>query len=59
ANTGHNEEALAIMVQAYGKLGMDTLQADTRRILALNFPQSAYLTQPWEYRGQPWWKFWG
>ncbi len=59
ANTGHNEEALAIMEQAYGKLGMSALQADTRRILALNFPQSTYLKQPWEYRGQPWWKFWG
>ena len=59
ANTGHNEEALAILEQAYGKLGQKQLQEDTRRILALNFPQSPYLTAPWEPRQLPWWQFWG
>jgi outer membrane protein assembly factor BamD len=59
ANTGHNEEALAILEQAYGKLGQKQLQEDTRRILALNFPQSVYLSTPWEPRQLPWWQFWG
>jgi len=33
-----NEESLQIMAQAYDKLGMDDLAADTRRVLAANFP---------------------
>jgi outer membrane protein assembly factor BamD len=33
-----NEESLRIMAKAYEKLGMSDLAADTRRVLALNFP---------------------
>ena len=58
-NTGHNEEALAIVVAAYEALKMKDLAADARRVLALNFPNSAYLQSPWQVREQSWWKFWG
>ena len=33
-----NAESLRIMAKAYEELGMSDLAADTRRILALNFP---------------------
>lgn len=59
ANTGHNEEALAIIVVAYERLGMKDMAADARRVLQLNFPQSSYLQTPWQVREQSWWKFWG
>jgi len=59
ANTGYNEEALAIIVVAYERLGMKDMAADARRVLQLNFPQSSYLQTPWQVREQSWWKFWG
>ena len=34
-----NERSLRIMARAYDELGMDDLAADTRRVLALNFPE--------------------
>lgn len=58
ANTGYNEEALAIMVAAYDKLGMKALSEDSLRVLQLNYPQSQYLQTPWQTQGMPWWKFW-
>ena len=58
ANTGYNEEALAIMVTAYDKLGMKALSEDSKRVLQMNFPQSQYLNSPWQAQGMPWWKFW-
>ena len=33
-----NADSLRIMAESYEKLGMTDLAADTRRILALNFP---------------------
>lgn len=41
-----SEEALSIMVRAYGSLGMDGLRTDTERILLKNYPNSAFLKQP-------------
>ncbi|HTT10849.1 MAG TPA: outer membrane protein assembly factor BamD [Burkholderiaceae bacterium] len=38
-----SEEALSIMVRAYGSLGMDGLRNDTERILLQNYPNSAFL----------------
>jgi outer membrane protein assembly factor BamD len=38
-----SEEALSIMVRAYGSLGMDGLRSDTERILLTNYPNSAFL----------------
>lgn len=37
------EEALAIMVSGYDRLGLGDLSADARRVLATNFPSSPYL----------------
>ncbi|SCK25794.1 outer membrane protein assembly factor BamD [Vogesella sp. LIG4] len=59
SNTGYNEEALAIMVVAYDKLGMKDLSQDSTRVLQTNFPQSRYLQNPWRPKEMPWWKFWG
>jgi outer membrane protein assembly factor BamD len=38
-----SEEALSIIVRAYGSLGMDNLRADAERILLKNYPNSAFL----------------
>lgn len=37
------EEALAIMITGYKRLGLEDLSADARRVLEKNFPQSVYL----------------
>ncbi|WP_131862328.1 outer membrane protein assembly factor BamD [Crenobacter luteus] len=58
ANTPFVEEALALMVSAYDKLGMKPLGDDARRVLALNYPNSAYLQKAWSVEEMPWWKFW-
>jgi outer membrane protein assembly factor BamD len=58
ANTPNVEEALAIMVAGYDKLGMKQLSDDARRVLALNYPNSAYLKHEWQVSELPWWKFW-
>lgn len=38
------EHALGLMMLAYEKIGLKDLAADSRRVLALNFPHSQYLT---------------
>ena len=58
ANTGYNEEALALMAVAYDKLGMADLSNDAKRVLALNYPNSAYLRNGWKVEEMPWWRFW-
>lgn len=57
SNTPNMEEALAIMVAAYDKLGMKQLSDDSRRVLSLNYPNSAYL-KGWRNGEISWWKFW-
>lgn len=57
-NTRYVEEALAVMVSGYDHLGMTQLRDDSRRVLALNYPNSQYLTKPWQAVDMPWWKFW-
>lgn len=57
-NTRFIEESLAIMQEAYTRLDKPELAADTRRILAQNFPNSPYLTTPWRANGMPWWRYW-
>lgn len=52
-----NEEGLAIMVEAYDKLGEKELGADAQRVLALNFPKSRYLPGYKEGK-KPWYKLW-
>ena len=36
-----NARSLQIMAEAYDRLGMDDLAADTRRVLAENFPNDS------------------
>ncbi|MCB1960788.1 MAG: outer membrane protein assembly factor BamD [Rhodocyclaceae bacterium] len=55
--TPATEEALYILTQAYGALGMTALRDDAQRVLTQSFPQSAYLSGGPD-DGQPWWKFW-
>ena len=53
------EEALSIMVSAYGALGMKDLRADADRVLRKNFPDSVFLKYPaGAPREVPWWRLW-
>lgn len=51
------EEALAIMVQAYGAMGISVLHDDALRLLKLNFPDSKFLGNIDQPR-KAWWKLW-
>ena len=44
ASTPSVEEALALMMFSYMKMGFTDLATDTRRVMELNFPESEYLT---------------
>lgn len=50
------EEALVIMGDAYERLGLADLAADTRRVLQKNFPANAALNATPQVK--PWWKLW-
>ena len=52
------EEALAVMAQAYGRMGMDDLRDDALRVLKTNFPDSPWLKGGVD-RSDPWWRLWG
>ena len=52
------EEAMAIMVQAYDKLGLKTLSDDARRVLVENFPHTDYLKPGGHKKRVPWWRIW-
>jgi outer membrane protein assembly factor BamD len=53
------EEALFLLYKSYDALGMTPLRDDAKRVLAHNFPKSAYLSDatPTASKG-PWWKLW-
>jgi outer membrane assembly lipoprotein YfiO len=51
------EEALAIMVMAYDKLGLTDLRDDAQRVLALNFPDSRY-ARGVSTEEKAWYRFW-
>lgn len=51
------EEALAIMVVSYDKLGIKDLRDDAMRVLKLNYPNSKY-AQGVNLSEKTWWKFW-
>lgn len=59
-NTPQTRDALQIMVQAYARLGLDDLRADTQRVLDLNIAKDGIRpSQPlFKERETPWWKFW-
>ena len=52
------EEALAVMAQAYGRMGMDDLRDDALRVLKTNFPNSPWLKGGVD-KSSPWWQLWG
>jgi outer membrane protein assembly factor BamD len=54
------EEALAIMVQSYDRLGLAELRDDARRVLAKNFPDSRFGDESLGSARQQrsWWRFW-
>lgn len=58
------EEALAVMIEAYDKLGLKELRDDARRVLKTNFPASLHLGKDAASSDaaapakQPWWKVW-
>ena len=58
------EEALAVMIEAYDKLGLKELRDDARRVLKANFPASLHLGKDAASSDaaapakQPWWKVW-
>lgn len=51
------EEALAIMVVSYDKMGLTGLRDDTLRVMALNFPNSKY-AKGVNLEDRPWYSFW-
>jgi outer membrane protein assembly factor BamD len=57
--TPQTRDALQIMVQAYGAMGMKDLQADTQRILDINVAKDGVKPVVREMpQTAPWWKFW-
>ena len=51
------EEAVLILAQAYGALGMTDLRDDADRVMRASFPDSRYL-KGGGTRGAPWWRIW-
>jgi len=51
------EEALAIMVVSYDKLGLTDLRDDAQRVLMLNFPKTKYVKGV-TLEDKPWYSFW-
>ena len=51
------EDALVISVQSYEKMGMPDLAADSKRVLAKNFPRNQMIAKG-DFSGKSWWKFW-
>ena len=54
------EEALAIMIESYDRLGLNDLRDDTRRVLQRSFPNSSFLAAAGAGgdSGRPWWRPW-
>jgi outer membrane protein assembly factor BamD len=54
--SAYQGDALAVMTEAYTRLGQDKLAADTRRVLELNAPDHPYLTGDWSDGARSWWR---
>lgn len=52
------EDALFILYKSYEALGMSDLQADSKRLLQQNFPESKLLVEGEKNASSPWWKLW-
>lgn len=58
-NVPAQEEALAIMVKAYQKLGMEDLSKDAERVLLKNYPETVMLSDKPKTESKSWWqKIW-
>lgn len=51
----YGADALAVMSEAYARLGQDVLAADSRRVLELNYPDHPYLRGDWPAE-RSWWR---
>ena len=51
----YTSDALAVMSEAYQRLGQDTLAVDARRVLELNYPDHPYLRGDWPAE-RAWWR---
>lgn len=59
-HTDSTEEAIALMMSAYEKMGQTTLSNDSRRVLEANFPNSKYLKTGWvNPKNVPWYSWKG
>ena len=47
-------DALALMCESYHRLGQESLSQDTRKVLALNYPEHPYLTGAWPAQQSRW-----
>jgi len=56
--TPATEEALAVLVRAYDKMGLPDLSNDAKRVLEKTFPNSKYLKNAPVGLGKPWYQFW-
>jgi len=52
------EDALAILVQAYDRLGLDELRDDAKRVLERNFPDSQAMERVSAIDDRRWWQVW-
>lgn len=52
------EEAMAILVESYDKLGLNDLRDDAARVLKKSYPESRFIPENSSSRVRPWWRFW-
>jgi outer membrane protein assembly factor BamD len=52
------QEALAIMVQSYDRLGLPALRADADRVFKSNFPTATLESNGYTPVKRAWWQFW-
>ncbi|MDH5541196.1 MAG: outer membrane protein assembly factor BamD, partial [Rhizobacter sp.] len=52
------EEALAIMVHSYDRLGLDKLRDDAERVLRKNYPETSFSSANIGLRPRGWWQLW-
>jgi len=53
-----NEEALFIMLLSYELLGLESLRADTERVLKQNFPGTRFSAEGVRQSQRAWWRLW-
>jgi outer membrane protein assembly factor BamD len=57
-NSPATSKALYIMYESYGKLGLNKLQEDSKKIFELNYPKLNYKQDPEPPELKPWWQVW-